>query len=323
MGTTMMRVAILDDYQSVALGLADWSSLHPRAQIQAFADHIDDLDALAKRLHVFEAIVLMRERTPFPRALFEKLPNLRLLITAGMRNASIDLAAATERRVQVCGTDMLPYPTAELTWGLILALLRHIPREDRATRDGRWQTTLGLGAKGKMLGLLGLGRLGGQVAKIGAAFGMVPIAWSQNLTAARAAEAGAALVTKEELFARADIVSVHLVLSPRSKGLVGAAELARMKPTAFLVNTSRGPIVDEAALVTALKEKRIAGAAIDVFEAEPIGKGHPLLGLGNTVITPHLGYVTEENYRLLYGQAVEDIAAFLDGKVLRGMNQLG
>jgi len=310
----MMRVAILDDYQGVALGLADWPSLHPQAQIQAFADHVDDLDTLAKRLHVFDAIVLMRERTPFPRTLFEKLPNLRLLVTAGMRNASIDLAAATERRVQVCGTDMLPHPTAELTWGLILALLRHIPREDRATREGRWQTTLGLGLKGKTLGLLGLGRLGGQVAKI---------AWSQNLTAARAADAGAALVAKEALFTRADILSIHLVLGPRTRGLVGAAELARMKPTAFLVNTSRGPIVDEAALVAALADQRIAGAAIDVFEPEPVAKDQPLLRLDNTVVTPHLGYVTEENYRLLYGQAVEDIRAFLDGKVLRGLNQLG
>ncbi len=319
----MMRVAILDDYQGVALGLADWPSLHPQAQIQAFADHVDDLDTLAKRLHVFDAIVLMRERTPFPRTLFEKLPNLRLLVTAGMRNASIDLAAATERRVQVCGTDMLPHPTAELTWGLILALLRHIPREDRATREGRWQTTLGLGLKGKTLGLLGLGRLGGQVAKIGTAFGMDPIAWSQNLTAARAADAGAALVAKEALFTRADILSIHLVLGPRTRGLVGAAELARMKPTAFLVNTSRGPIVDEAALVAALADQRIAGAAIDVFEPEPVAKDQPLLRLDNTVVTPHLGYVTEENYRLLYGQAVEDIRAFLDGKVLRGLNQLG
>jgi phosphoglycerate dehydrogenase-like enzyme len=319
----MMRVAILDDYQGVALAMADWPSLHPRAQIQAFADHVDDPETLAKRLHVFDAVVLMRERTPFPRGLFEKLPNLRLLITAGMRNASIDLAAASERRVQVCGTDMLPHPTAELTWGLILALFRHIPREDHATRQGRWQTTLGLGLKGKTLGLLGLGRLGGQVARIATAFGMAPIAWSQNLTAARAAEAGAALVTKEELFARADVVSIHLVLGPRSRGVVGAAELARMKPTAFLVNTSRGPIVDEAALVAALSERRIAGAAIDVFEPEPAAKDHPLLRLDNTVITPHLGYVTEENYRLLYGQAVEAIAAFIDGKVLRGLNQLG
>src|ERR1700730_7042156 len=319
----MMRVAILDDYQGVALAMADWPSLHPQAQIQAFADHIDELDTLAKRLHVFDAIVLMRERTPFPRALFEKLPNLRLLITAGMRNASIDLAAATERRVQVCGTDMLPHPTAELTWGLILALLRHIPREDRARREGRWQTTLGLGLHGKTLGLLGLGRLGRQVAKVGIAFGMEPIAWSQNLTAERAAEAGAALVAKEALFARADILSIHLVLGPRSRGLVGAAELARMKPSAFLVNTSRGPIVHETALITALAARRIAGAAVDVFEPEPVAKNHPLLRLDNTVITPHLGYVTEENYRLLYGQAVDNIRAFLDGKVLRGLNQLG
>ena len=318
-----MRVAVLDDYQGVALAMADWPSLHPQAQIQAFADHIDELDTLAKRLHVFDAIVLMRERTPFPRALFEKLPNLRLLITAGMRNASIDLAAATERRVQVCGTDMLPHPTAELTWGLILALLRHIPREDRVAREGRWQTTLGLGLHGKTLALLGLGRLGRQVAKVGIAFGMEPIAWSQNLTAERAAEAGAALVAKEALFARADILSIHLVLGQRSRGLVGAAELARMKPSAFLVNTSRGPIVDETALIAALAERRIAGAAVDVFEPEPVAKNHPLLRLDNTVITPHLGYVTEENYRLLYGQAVDNIRTFLDGKVLRGLNQLG
>lgn len=319
----MMRVAILDDYQGVALGLADWQSLHPEAQMQAFSDHLDDRDALARRLHAFECVVLMRERTPFPRALFEKLPNLRLLVTAGMRNASIDLAAATERQVQVCGTEMLGYPTAELTWGLILALIRHIPRDEAALRAGRWQTTLGVGVRGKTLGVLGLGKLGTQVAAIGKAFGMNLIAWSQNLTAERAAAAGARLVSKEELFAAADVLTIHVVLSDRTRGLVGAADLARMKKTAYLINTSRGPIVDEAALLAALKEKRIAGAAIDVFEPEPIAKAHPLLGLGNTVVTPHLGYVTEENYRLLYAQAVEDIAAFLDGKVLRAMNQLG
>ncbi len=318
----MFRVAILDDYQGVALSMADWQSLHPRAQMQAFPDHLDNLDALAKRLHAFEAVVLMRERTPFPRALFEKLPNLRLLVTAGLRNASIDLAAATEHKVQVCGTEMLPYPTAELTWGLILALVRQIPREDRATREGRWQTTLGRGLRGKTLGLLGLGKLGSQVARIGQAFGMEVIAWSQNLTAERAAEVGAALVSKDELFARADLVSIHVVLSPRTRGLVGAAELGRMKPTAFLVNTSRGPIVDEAALLAALRERRIAGAALDVFEPEPLPRDHPLLALDNVVITPHLGYVTEEGYRLLYGQAVEDIRAFLDGKALRPLNQL-
>ncbi|XXU29329.1 D-2-hydroxyacid dehydrogenase family protein [Sorangium sp. So ce887] len=317
-----MRVAILDDYQGVALRMADWQSLHPAAEVQAFADHLDDLDTLAERLRPFDGAVLMRERTPFPRALLERLPRLRLLVTAGMRNASIDLAAATARGVQVSGTDMLPYPTAELTWGLILALVRHIPREDRAAREGRWQTTLGLGLKGKTLGLLGLGRLGGQVAKVGNAFGMEVIAWSQNLTAERAAEAGARLVPKDELFGRADVVSIHLVLSPRTRGLVGAAELGLMKPAAFLVNTSRGPIVDEAALLAALRERRIAGAGLDVFEPEPLPEGHPLLALDNTVITPHLGHVTEEGYRLLYGQAVENIRAFLDGKALRPLNQL-
>jgi phosphoglycerate dehydrogenase-like enzyme len=318
----MLRVAILDDYQGVALAMADWRSLHPQATIEAFADHLDDLDAVARRLHAFECVVAMRERTPFPRALFAKLPNLRLLVTAGMRNAAIDLAAATERKVQVSGTDMLPYPTAELTWGLILALFRHIPQEDRATRAGHWQTTLGIGLKGKTLGLLGLGRLGSQVARVGQAFGMEVIAWSQNLTAERAAEAGAALVTKEELFARADVVSIHLVLSPRSRGLVGAAELGRMKRTAFLVNTSRGPIVDEAALLASLEERRIAGAGLDVFEPEPLPREHPLPRLDNVVITPHLGYVTEEGYRLAYGHAVENIRAFLEGKVLRAMNQV-
>lgn len=318
----MMRVAILDDYQQVALGLADWKSLDPDATVQVFADHLFELEALAKRLHTFECVVLMRERTPFPRALFEKLPNLRLLVTTGTRNAAIDLAAATEHKVQVCGTEMLPYPTAELTWGLILALFRHIPQEDRATRAGRWQTTLGLGLKGKTLGLLGLGRLGSQVAQVGRAFGMTAIAWSQNLTEERAAAAGATLVAKEELFARADIVSIHLVLSQRSRGLVGAAELARMKPTAFLVNTSRGPIVDEAALVAALRDRRIAGAGIDVFEPEPLPLSHPLIALDNVVITPHLGYVTEENYRLAFGHAVEDIRAFLAGEVLRPLNRI-
>jgi phosphoglycerate dehydrogenase-like enzyme len=318
----MLRVAILDDYQGVALRLADWQSLHPAAQMQSFIDHIDDLDALAKRLHVFEGLVLMRERTPMPRVLLERLPNLRLVVTAGMRNAAIDLAAAGERRVQVCGTDMLPYPTAELTWGLILALLRQIPREDRAIRDGYWQTTLGLGLKGKTLGLLGLGRLGSQVAKIAQAFGMEVIAWSENLTAERAAAAGAALVDKAMLFTRADIVSIHVVLSVRTRGIVGAAELARMKPSAFLVNTSRGPIVDEAALLDALRRRRIAGAALDVFEPEPLPRDHPLLALDNVMLTPHLGYVTEENYRLIYAQAVEDIRAFLDGTVLRGLNKI-
>jgi phosphoglycerate dehydrogenase-like enzyme len=277
---------------------------------------------VAQRLHIYECVVLMRERTPFPASLLAKLPNLKLIVTAGLRNAAIDVTAATERKVQVCGTDMLPYPTAELTWGLILALVRHIPAEDRAVRAGRWQTTLGIGLKGKTLGLLGLGRLGGQVARIGQAFGMTVIAWSQNLTPERAAEAGAGLVGKDELFARADVISIHVVLSPRSRGLVGAREIGLMKPNAFLVNTSRGPVVDEGALLAALRERRIAGAGLDVFEPEPVAKNHPVLALDNVVITPHLGYVTEEGYRLLYGQAVENIRAFLDGKPLRPLNQL-
>jgi phosphoglycerate dehydrogenase-like enzyme len=317
----MMRVAVLDDYQDVALRLADWRSLAPEAEVEVFHDHIDDPEALAARLLPFGAIVAMRERTPFPAALLERLPNLRLLVTTGLRNASIDVAAAAERGIQVCGTEMAPYPTAELTWGLILSLFRRIPREDAATRRGEWQTTIGLGLRGKTLGVIGLGRLGGQVATVGRAFGMEVLAWSQNLTDARAAEAGATRVAKEELLARADVVTIHLVLSPRTRGLIGAAELDRMKRTAFLVNTSRGPIVDEAALVAALRGGRIAGAGLDVFDVEPLPAEHPLRRLGNTVITPHLGYVIEEGYRVAYGHAVEDIRAFLAGKPVRTLNE--
>jgi phosphoglycerate dehydrogenase-like enzyme len=313
----MFRVAILDDYQEAALRLADWASLHPQVQIAAINTHIADGETLAKRLHDCDAVVAMRERTPFPAALFQRLPNLKLLITAGMRNAAIDLAAAQARGIAVCGTDMLPYPTAELAWGLILALARGIAREDRGMREGKWQTTIGTGLKGKTLGLLGLGKLGTQVGAVGRAFGMDVIAWSQNLDEARATAAGARRVDKAMLFAAADVISIHLVLGERTRGLVGREELARMKKTAFLVNTSRGPIVDEAALVAALTERRIAGAAIDVYDAEPLPAGHKLRGLANTVLTPHLGYVTEENYRLVYGQAVEAIAAYLAGKPIR------
>jgi phosphoglycerate dehydrogenase-like enzyme len=315
----MMRVAILDDYQAAALDLADWRSLHPAVQIEAFDAHIADEGELAHRLHVFEAIVAMRERTPFPASLFARLPNLKLLVTTGMRNAAIDLAAASRHGVTVCGTDMLPYPTAELTWGLILALARHIPHEDQAMRTGAWQTTLGVGLKTKTLGLLGLGRLGAQVAAVGKVFGMEIVAWSQNLTAERAAAAGARLVDKAELFAASDVISIHLVLSERTRHLVAAADLARMKPTAFLVNTSRGPIVDEAALLAALEGKRIGGAAIDVYDTEPLPGDHPFRRLANAVVTPHLGYVTAENYRLAYGEAVEDIAAYLAGAPIRAM----
>jgi phosphoglycerate dehydrogenase-like enzyme len=313
----MIRVAILDDYQGVALRLADWKSLHPDAQIEAFPEHVADLDTLAKRLHTFECLVLMRERTPLPRALIEKLPNLKLVITTGMHNASVDAAALAERGIVFCGTDGVGHSTAELTWGLILALLRNIPREDRALRQGRWQTTIGYGAKGKTLGIIGLGRLGTMVANYGKAFGLELIGWSRNLTEARAAEADVKRVEKDELFQRADIVTIHVGLNDQSRGLVGAAELARMKPTSYIVNTSRGPIIDEAALLAALKGRRIAGAAIDVYDREPVPKDHPFLELDNVVLTPHLGYVIEENLRINYMSAVENIRAFLDGKPIR------
>jgi phosphoglycerate dehydrogenase-like enzyme len=316
-----MRVAVLDDYQGAALKSADWSSLHPDATMEAFPHHIADEAELARRLHTFECVVLMRERTAFRKSLIERLPNLRLIVTAGMRNAAIDVDTATERKIQICGTDMLPYPTAELAWGLILSLARHIPAEDAAIRRGQFQTpALGTGLNGKTLGIVGLGRLGGQIARFGKAFGMSLIAWSQNLTADKAAEHGAKLAAKDELFATSDFITIHLVLSPRSRGLVGAADLARMKPTAYLVNTSRGPIVDETALLACLKARRIAGAGIDVYDTEPIAKDHPFLALDNAILTPHLGYGTEEAFRQVYGQSVEIIRNFLDGKVLRPLN---
>jgi phosphoglycerate dehydrogenase-like enzyme len=321
--TAMMRVAVLDDYQGAALGAADWQSLHPAVQIEAFPLHIASEDELAHRLHAFECVVLMRERTGFPKSLIERLPNLRLIISAGMRNAALDVDAATARGIQVCGTDMLGYPTAELAWGLVIALMRHIPQENAAIRQGRWQLPLvGHGLQGKTLGILGLGRLGGQVAAMGKLFRMNLIAWSQNLTEAKAAEHGVRLVGKDELFAASDIITVHLVLSARSRGLVGAADLARMKPSAYLVNTSRGPIVDQAALVDALRARRIAGAGIDVYDVEPIAADHPLLALENVILTPHLGYATAEAYRAVYSQSVEAIRGFLDGKPVRAINQL-
>ncbi|HEY3918020.1 MAG TPA: D-2-hydroxyacid dehydrogenase family protein [Stellaceae bacterium] len=313
----MMRVAILDDYQGVALRLADWKSLQPEVQVEAFPEHIADIDTLAKRLHTFECLVLMRERTPLRRPLIEKLPNLRLVITTGAQNASVDAAALAERGIVFCGTDGVGHSTAELTWGLILCLLRSIPHEDHALRQGRWQTRIGYGAKGKTLGIIGLGRLGAMVAGYGKAFGMDVIGWSRSFTDARAAELGIKHVEKDALFERADIVTLHVNLNDSSRGLVGAAELGRMKPTAYLVNTSRGPVVEEAALLAALKARRIAGAAIDVYDVEPVSKGHPFFELDNVVVTPHLGYVIEENLRINYGSAVENIRAFLDGKPIR------
>jgi phosphoglycerate dehydrogenase-like enzyme len=310
------RVAILDDYQDVARRLADWKSLP--AEVVVFRDHLSDESKVADRLADFDVVVAMRERTPFPRSLFERLPRLRLLVTTGMRNASIDLRAAADRGVVVSGTAGLPSPTAELTWALILALVRHVPREDRATREGRWQETLGTTLKGRTLGVLGLGQLGSRVARVGKAFEMDVIAWSQNLTAERATAVGATLAgSRDELLARADIVTIHLVLSDRTRGLVGARELGLMRPTAYLVNTSRGPIVDEGALIATLRAGKIAGAGLDVYDEEPLPADHPLRRLPNTVITPHLGYVTEETYQIFYSQALEDIRAFLAGAPVR------
>ena len=314
---TVARVALLDDYQGVALGMADWKSLPAGTEVVVFKDHLADEDALATRLADFDIIMALRERTPFPRSLLERLSKLKLLITAGMRNASIDMKAAAERGVLVCGTAGLPYPTAELAWGLILSLARRIPAEDRATREGRWQTTLGFGLNGKTLGVLGLGTLGSRVARVGRAFEMKVLAWSQNLTAERAAAADVTLVPKDELLARSDFVSVHLVLGERTRGLIGARELGLMKRSAYLVNTSRGPIVDEAALIRALQDGTIAGAWLDVFDEEPLPLEHPFRRLPNTVITPHVGYVTEETYRVFYGQALEDVTAYLGGAPLR------
>ena len=312
-----LRIAILDDYQQVALKMADWGAVGPDAEVVAFADHQADEGEVAARLADFDVVCIMRERTPFRRSLVERLPRLKLLVTTGMRNASVDLAALAERGVAVCGTGAPGGPTAELTWGLILALMRRIPHEDRGMRAGRWQTTVGQETAGRTLGVLGLGRLGAKVAQIGRAFDMKIVAWSPNLTAERAAAAGATLVPKDELFATADVVTIHIVLSDRSRGLVGAAELARMKPSAYLVNTSRGPIVDEAALVEALKAGRIAGAGLDVYGTEPLPADHPFRSLDNTVLTPHLGYVTEGTYAQVYPETVEDIAAWRAGKPIR------
>lgn len=327
-----MRIAILDDYQDVALSCADWDSLPGQPEITVFNEHIVRHEALASALRPFDVIVAMRERTPFGAGLLSLLPDLRLLVTTGMANASIDLAAARERGVTVCGTGGSAAGTAELTWGLILALVRHIPEEDQRMRStagpggaavstrGGWQQTLGTGLRGKRLGIAGLGRMGRQVAEYGRAFGMQVSAWSQNLDPEHARQAGAEPVSKEQLFSRSDVVTVHYKLSERSIGLVGAAELALMKPSAYLVNTSRGPLVDSAALLEALRGGKIAGAALDVYDTEPLPLGDALRRAPNTVLTPHLGYVTDDTYQVFYGEAVEDIAAFAKGIPIRVLN---
>ncbi|MDP6343777.1 MAG: D-2-hydroxyacid dehydrogenase family protein [Alphaproteobacteria bacterium] len=311
------KLAILDDYQNVALEMADWAGLPGGVEITVFDDNLVEPDALAARLQPFEILAVMRERTPIRAELIERLDNLRLLVTSGMRNAAIDLRAAAARDITVCGTAGTTESTVEMIWALIQAVVRNLPQEDRATRAGHWQTGIGKTLAGRTLGLVGLGRLGGRIAEIARVFDMRVIAWSENLTAERAAECGAELVGKEELFQQGDIVSLHVVLSKRTRGLVGADDLARMKPTAYLVNTARGPVVDEAALIEVLQRRRIAGAAFDVFDQEPLPKDHPLLGLDNTIISPHMAYVTEENLGQFYREMVEDIAAWLNGAPIR------
>jgi D-3-phosphoglycerate dehydrogenase len=315
---TRLRCAILDDYLNLALQVADWSKIKDRVDIRVFNTPFGSPEAAAGALREFEIVCAMRERTPFPRALFAALPKLKLLITSGMRNAAIDMEAAKDHQVVLCGTQWGRDPTAPLTMGLILELTRNIGRENARMHAGEpLQKFVGIEIEGKTLGVVGLGKLGAKVSGLAKAFGMDVIAWSPNLTPERCKEVGVGYASKQELFATADIVTIHVVLSQRSRGLVGAEDLARMKPTSYLVNTARGPIVDEAALLEILKARKIAGAAVDVFSVEPLPVDHPFRKLDNIVLTPHLGYVTEETFRSHYGQMAEGIAGWLAGEPLR------
>jgi phosphoglycerate dehydrogenase-like enzyme len=312
-----MRIAVLDDYQGVALTLADWSPVLARAEVDVFRDHVADRSALVDRLAPYDAVVLMRERTPMPAAVIEALPRLRLLVTTGRRNASVDVAAARGRGVVVCGTQSLASAPGELTWALILGLARHLAPEAAAMREGGWQSTVGRDLAGQTLGVVGLGRIGAQVATVGLAFGMRVLAWSQNLTEERAHEVGAERVGLDALLAEADVLSVHTVLSDRTRGLIGARELALMKPDALLVNTSRAGIVDTAALLTGLHAGHLGGVGLDVYDEEPLPADHPLRSAPRTLLTPHLGYVTEGVYRTFFTGVVEDLLAWMDGAPVR------
>jgi phosphoglycerate dehydrogenase-like enzyme len=313
-----LRCAILDDYQSVALKLADWGKVKDRVEIKVFNEHLGDPDKVIAALQGFQIIVAMRERTGFPKNVIDALPDLKLLITTGMRNASIDTEAAKARGVTVCGTGTFGNPTSGVAIGLMLELTRRIGFENARLHAGApWQTTIGLDLEGMTLGIVGLGKLGARTATIAKAFGMKVLAWSQNLTAEKCREAGVDYASKDELFRRSDFITIHVVLSGRTRGLIGAAELDLMKPSAFLINTSRGPIVDEAALIGALRQQKLAGAGLDVFGVEPLPLDHPYRKMDNVVITPHLGYVSEQNYRRYFADAVDDIHGFLDGKPVR------
>jgi phosphoglycerate dehydrogenase-like enzyme len=313
----MPTVTILDDYQQVALSSADWSAVAARFSIDVVTAHIDDPADVIERVRESDVVVAMRERTPFPAEVLNQLPQLRLLVTTGMKNAAIDIAAAASRGVVVSGTTGTGSAVPELTIGMIIALTRNFAQEDAAVRAGGWQHTIGPGLAGLTLGVVGLGHLGIPVAQLAQAFGMSVSAWSPHLTPERAAEHGARAVSKAELFSESDVITIHMPLSGASRGLIGAAELAAMKPTAYLINTSRGPIVDEPALIDALAAGRIAGAGLDVFDTEPLPADHPLRSLRNTLLLPHIGYVTTDNYRTWFTQVVEDIVAWSDGRPVR------
>lgn len=312
-----MRVALLDDYQGVALQYLARMQPDDRLDFESFTDHLDDVDALVERLRPYEAVVAMRERTAFDRAVLERLPNLRLLVTTGARNAAIDDVACAELGIVLCGTGGSLASTAELTWALLLAAARHLPTELGNVRAGGWMSTVGTDLHGATLGLAGLGRIGALVARVGRAFDMDVIAWSQHLTAERCAEVGVTLVDKAQLFERADFLSVHLVLSDRTRGLIGAAELAAMKPTAWLINTSRGPICDERALAEACRTGTIAGAALDAYGTEPLPLDDPFRTLPNVLASPHIGYVSQDVYGIFYRDIAEDCRAYLDGAPVR------
>jgi phosphoglycerate dehydrogenase-like enzyme len=315
-----VRCAILDDYQNVVLKIADWSKVKGDVEFKVFNAHLGGPDKVIAALQGFQIVVAMRERTGFPKQVIDALPDLKLLITTGMRNASIDTEAAKARGVTVCGTGSFGSPTSSIAIGLMLELTRHIGYENARMHSGAtWQSTIGPDLEGMTLGILGLGKLGTRTANIAKAFGMKVIAWSQNLTPEKCQEAGVGYVSKDDLFRQSDFITIHVVLSPRSRGLVGAREIALMKPSAFIINTSRGPIIDEAALLAALRDKKIAGAGLDTFDVEPLPLDHPLRKMDNVVLTPHLGYVSEQNYKNYFAGVAEDIRGFLDGKPVRVM----
>ncbi len=312
-----MKIVLLDDYQGVALKMGDWTKIRAEHQVIALREHIDDEDELALRLADADILVIMRERTPVMRSLIERLPKLRLIVTTGGKHASLDVAAANARGITVCGTQSSRFATAELTFALILALSRRIVEQHISVRAGGWQLGLGEDIRGKTLGVIGLGNLGRQVAGFGRAFGMETVAWSQNLTDAQAAEGHCKRVSKEEMFRTADFITIHYKLSQRSRGMIGAEDFNRMKPTAYFINTSRGPLIDEPALIKALQEGRIAGAGLDVFDQEPLPLEHPLRTCPRVVLTPHVGYASRENYQTYYNQVVENIEAWMAGNPVR------